>query len=332
MFDFEQFPAQASAVSENNGIFAEGCLEGFAEVKYAGHDIENVIDGADIIFVVGPAYSTKPFALVCKPCLTKGQVFVICPGSCGGSIAFKNALGLNIEDEDIIIAETHTLPYAVRLSRPGKIHIFLKLKGGVFLAALPSKYTNHVISLLQSVYPFMIVATSVLQTSLQNANPVIHPAVALLNAALIERAKGNFYFYHEGVTPAVARLIEAVDKERIAIGRKLGFEVIPDPELALQQGYMQEDTYDKGYSNAEGFKAIKAPASLDYRYFHEDVGYGLVFMSELGRQVEVQTPVMDSIIDIVSVLTSRDYRKEKARTMETLGLEQYSLEELNTIL
>ncbi|WZL74314.1 NAD/NADP octopine/nopaline dehydrogenase family protein [Clostridiaceae bacterium 35-E11] len=332
MFDFEKFPKSIDAIAKNGGIFSEGQLQGFAKIQYAGHDIEKVVKKADLIFVVGPAYSTQPFGEACRPYLEKGQIVIVCPSSCGGSIVFKNALDLDIASEDIVIAESSTLPYAVRLMEPGKIHVYLKLKGGLLLAALPSKYTNKVITLTQGVYPCMVAAKNVLQTTLQNANPVIHPAVTLLNAGLIERSKGDFFFYEDGVTPAVGNLMETIDKERIAIGEKLGFEVIPDPVLGMQQGYMQENTYDAGYSKAEGFKGIQAQSSLDYRYFHEDVGYGLVFMSELGRQVGVATPTMDAVIHIVSAIMKKDYRNEKKRTMETLGLGGYSLGALNDIL
>jgi opine dehydrogenase len=153
-----------------------------------------------------------------------------------------------------------------------------------------------------------------------------------MNVALIERTKGDFDFYHEGVTPAVGRLIEAVDKERIAIGKKLGVEVIPDPELALMQGYMVEATYDTGFSTAPGFAGVKAQPSLNYRYFNEDVGYGLVFLRNLGEQVGVATPVISAVITLVSLLMNRDYVGEARRTMETLGLSKHTAEELENIL
>ena len=65
-------------------------------------------------------------------------------------------------------------------------------------------------------------AAGIFQTTLQNGNPVIHPAVTLLNAALIERTGGDFMFYEEGVTEAVGRVMKAVDDERLAIARALG--------------------------------------------------------------------------------------------------------------
>ena len=74
--------------------------------------------------------------------------------------------------------------------------------------------------------------------------------MSLLNVALIERTKGDFYFYEQGVTPAVGRLIKAVDEERIKIGKHLNITVIPDPVLGMEQGYQAEPTYDVGYSEA----------------------------------------------------------------------------------
>jgi len=332
IFDFESFPANINAIRQSGGIYSEGQLQGFQKMAYAGFDMEKAIKGAELIFVVGPAYSTKPFAEACRPFLGKEQTVVVCPGSCSGSLVFKAALGMAASDESRIIAETSTLPYAVRLTEPGKIHVFLRLGDGVFIAALPSRHTAYVKNMLSSVYPYMIPAKSVLQTSLQNGNPIIHPSVTLLNAALIERTKGNFFFYEEGVTGGVGKVIEALDKERIALGKALGFDVVPDPELGMKQGYMQENTYDKGYSEAKGFCGIKAQSSLDYRYFNEDVGYGLVFLAELGKQTGVATPVADSVIALASVVMGRDYRGEKARTLERLGYGSYTLEELKSML
>ena len=332
LFDFDTFPENIKGVHQQAGIHAEGKMEGFAPIEYAGHDIEEALRDAQIIYVVGPAYSTRPFAETCKPYLRKGQIVIVCPGSCMGSIEFKNGAQLSLRDEDIIVAETSTLPYAVRSVEPGKIRVFLKLKDGIFVAAVPALNTPEVLGKVKDVYPAMAAAKSILQTSLQNGNPVIHPTVTLLNAALIERTQGNFYFYEEGVTPAVGRLIKAIDQERIAIGQALDVEILPDPKIGYVQGYMAETTYDKGYSQAPGFQGIKAQNSLDYRYFHEDVGYGLVFLQSLAEQIGVETPYISTVIRLVSLLMERDYLAESKRTMESLGLAGNSVEKLILLL
>lgn len=332
LFDFSRFPVNINSIQQQGGIRAEGELEGFAPVEYAGHDIREALQGAEIIYVVGPAYSTKPFAEVCKPFLRDSQTIIVCPGSCMGSLGFKNAAHLNLHDTGIVVAETSTLPYAVRLVEPGKIHVFLKVRVGLFVATVPSRHTSQVIQKIRDVYPGIAPAKNILQTSLQNGNPVIHPSVTILNAALIERTKGDFFFYEEGVTPAVGRLIKAVDEERIAIGEALNIEVIPEPTLGFMQGYMAEPTYDKGYTEAPGFRGIKAQSSLDHRYLHEDVAYGLVFWRSLADQVGVETPYISAAIQLASVLMEQDSLRQGKRTMASLGLEGYTAEELEQLL
>ncbi|MCL1809703.1 MAG: NAD/NADP octopine/nopaline dehydrogenase family protein [Clostridiales bacterium] len=332
LFDFPEFPENIEAVSRAGGIHAPGEADGFAEVEYAGHDMEKAMAGAELVFAVGPAYSTEPFGKACRQYAKAGQKFIVCPGSCGGGVVFKRALGAELTDSGIVVAETSTLPYAVRVLEPGKIHIYLRLKGGVLLAALPSSETGRVIDLLKPVFPCLSPAKNVLQTALQNANPVIHPTVTLLNAANVERTRGGFLFYEEGVTSAVGNVIEAVDKERIAIGKALGITVVPDPVQGGKQGYMLEENYSTGYSKAPGFAGIKAQSDLRNRYLMEDVGYGLVFFSNLGKQLGVATPVMDSIIQLASVLLKKDFAGEKARTMESMGLSGYSAKELDELL
>jgi hypothetical protein len=62
------------------------------------------------------------------------------------------------------------------------------------------------------------------------------------------------------------------------------------------------------------------------------VGYGLVFLQKLGEQVGVDTPIMSTVITLVSLLMNRDYVGEARRTMETLGLSKRTVEELDKLL
>ena len=193
---------------------------------------------------------------------------------------------------------------------------------------MPRSQTQRLHELIAEVWPATLDAESVFQTTLQNGNPVIHPAVTLLNTALLERTGGDFLFYEEGVTEAVGRMIEAVDRERIAIAGALGVTIHSEPELGVIQGYMREENYSTGYSAAPGFLGIKAQSKLDHRYLTEDVGYGLVFMADLAARLGVPTPVMDGVITTASVVLARDFRGEGKRTLATLGLDGMSPEEL----
>jgi len=104
--------------------------------------------------------------------------------------------------------------------------------------------------------------------------------------------------------------------------------VLSEPDLGVLQGYMREANYSTGYSTAPGFLGIGAQSQLDNRYLTEDVGYSLVFLSDLAGRVGVETPAMKALITLASVVLGRDFRGEGARTLATLGLDGMSAGDL----
>ena len=103
--------------------------------------------------------------------------------------------------------------------------------------------------------------------------------------------------------------------------------ILSEPEIGVRQGYMREHNYSTAYSTAPGFLGIKAQSQLDHRYLTEDVGYSLVFLTDLAARLAVPTPVIDSLITITSVVLARDFRAEGGGR-STLGLDKLSPKEL----
>jgi opine dehydrogenase len=136
-------------------------------------------------------------------------------------------------------------------------------------------------------------------------------------------------FYEEGVTEAVGRVMKAVDDERLAIARALGVTILAEPDLGVRQGYMTEPSYSTGYSTAPGFRGIKAQSELHHhRYLTEDVGYSMVFLTDLARHLSVPTPTMDAVIHIASIVAGEDFAAERARTMDNVGLSGLTRQQL----
>ena len=326
MCDFEMFPVGISAIAKQGGIYAEGEMEGFQKVAYAGHDFEVAVKDADVVMVVATGNATELFAEACKPYVKAGQMFIICPGSCFGSVVFKTTLGYDLEDDSIVVAETSTLPYAARIVEPGRVTIPNRLKGGYWIAGVPKSTTKKAHDFITTVYTKMDAAKSVIQTSLQNGNPAIHPAVMLSNVARTENQL-PWLFYHDGVTTGVGRIIRAVDMERIAIGRACGVEVMDEPTCGYVQGYMYDKTYDVGYAKAPGFAGIMAPNTTDHRYFNEDVN-GLCLWEDMGKYLGVPTPAISTVINMSNIVRDVDYRAIMTKSVSSLGLDVFPAEEL----
>src|SRR3954452_3678668 len=103
LFAPPEFSDHVVAVERAGGITATGDLDGFAPIRYAGTDAAEALAGAELVLLVGPAYSTEPLAALAAPHLTDGMAVLVCPGSCAGAIAFKRAAGLELDDENIVV-------------------------------------------------------------------------------------------------------------------------------------------------------------------------------------------------------------------------------------
>src|SRR3954454_12952426 len=110
LYSAPEYGANVVAVAKAGGITATGDLEGFAPVRYAGTDVGEALDGADLVVLVGPAYSTEPLAASAAPHLTDGMAVLVCPGSCAGAIAFKAPAGLGVLDRAHPGGEAHHAP------------------------------------------------------------------------------------------------------------------------------------------------------------------------------------------------------------------------------
>src|SRR5690606_5358297 len=124
---------------------------------------------------------------------------------------------------------------------------------------------------------------------------------------------GDWSFDHEGFTPSVGRVTEAVDAERLAVVKQLGLEPVSLLEWYLRfygdQGVKGNSLYEVTHTSPIWGPA-RAPDSLEHRYLTEDLPYGLAPIAELGAQLGVAMPVTNSVITLASAALGRDLRRE----------------------
>ena len=195
------------------------------------------------------------------------------------------------------------------------------------LAALPATANQKVLEAVHTVYPQYISGGNVLKTGLNNMGAVFHPTIALLNAGWIETTHGDFQFYIDGVSPSVARLLEAVDRERCTVASSLGIRARTGLEwLAMAYDARGTDLFE-AIHNQTGYYGIKAPATLQHRYIFEEVPMSLVPIAALGQRYGVSVRAIDAIIRLACIVHNTDYWR-KGRTLDKLGITDLSVEEL----
>jgi opine dehydrogenase len=313
-----------AAIEANGGITARGVQDGLARIDHMTTDVAEAVDGAELIMLVVPSIAHEAYAEALIPHLDEETPVFLNPGHTGGGLHFAHALARAGFKGTPRLCETVTLTYISRLEAEAEVGIYGYTKRLMF-AALPARETEALHALVQPLYPEIVAASNVLETGLSNINAVFHPPGMLMNAGWIEHTDGGFLFYREGITESVGRVVSALDAERVEIARALGipsrtfletFHAVGlTSDAALKSGSVAQACRD-----SEPNWTLKSPPSLDHRYVHEDVGYGLVPMAAFGRLAGVACPVIDAHIDLLSEAVGIDYRTT-GLTLEKLGLD-----------
>jgi opine dehydrogenase len=245
--------------------------------------------------------------------------------ACYGAILFKNAL-MNSKVKDMTISEATSFPYVCDFSDEG-ITVHSKKKT-LTMSVSPVERVTSEIRFYNTFFDIFQPARNFLQTSLDNMNLSLHPMPILLNISAVENSVSTFRHYIDGYSPAVSRIVEMMDAERIAIGEKLGLPLTP--ALAQLKNYYEDtdvQTIREYVTNLHGpYPNIKG-FGLSSRYVMEDVASLLVAASNLASALSIGVPAINMCIDLASMITNIDFNRI-GFTLKKLGFEGFSKDEL----
>jgi opine dehydrogenase len=320
--------AELAAVRDAGAITLEAEeRQGVARIALVTTDVAEALAGVEVVVIPLPATTHEDLAKRLAPHLTEQQIVLLTPGTLG---AYVLAREIARADGALphAIAETGTLPYLTRKTGPATVRAPVRaanLPTGVF----PASRTGPVLQRLAEVFPSIRPSRDAFDAALTNAGPIIHPPLVLLNAGAID--SGRFDIHAAGTTPSVRRVIDAVDRERVAAREALGY---PGPH------YEQATIYDETRA-AEGLYGAGAKAKLvasglwdetlglDHRYVTEDVELGLAFLDSAARTGGVDAPTTGGLLQIFGALLGRQLGG-RGRALEALGLGDYTLREIRT--
>jgi opine dehydrogenase len=275
-----------------------------------------------------PAFAHEWMAEAMAPHLRDGQIVVIVPGYCGGTLLFREVFREKGSDARVTLAETVSLPYATRLVGHAQAGI-KAVKKALHIAVLPTSEMARVVDILQPALggTRLECAENVLVTGLNNMNPIAHVPTYLLNLGRIESDLPAGHFdWHDWITPKIKKVSHAIDGERIQVAEAMGVRAYSEAELT----YM--------WYAGEPWKIIQPtgdipPSSetVPARYLTEDVPHGLVPTASLARILGIPTPVTDSLITLASTVQGVNYWQE-GRTLAKLGLAGLTLDEIQALV
>ncbi len=306
------------------GVTSSGVEPGFAKLDMITTDVQAAIKDAEIIMIVVPAFGQDRYMDLIIEHGTKGQIVIFNPGKFA-SLLFAKKLTDTGRKDDFLFGETNCLLYAAKTKGIGHINI-KAVKSQLPFAAFPAKRTAEIIWRLMDVFPQLSPSFNVLETSINDPGMVIHPITTLMNMSRIEQM-GPYRTSNYDTTPSVGRIMEAVDKERVDVSRAICYESFTFLEFADIMYKVKSATIYETEIQISAHKVQMAPNNLFHRYVTEDVPYGLVTVANLGDIIGVDTPAIDSIIQIASIANQVSYT-DNGRNVENLGLSGMTKDDL----
>jgi len=323
--------ATLAPLREAGGITARGVQNGTFQAEIMTTNVAEAIAGADLIMLVVPSHAHESYAKILAGLIDGSVPILLNPGHTGGALNFLRALREAGFESDVKLAETVSLTYITRMEGPAEVGIYSYTKRQR-LAALPATHNDEMFDLVHPIYPETIRASNVLETGIANLNAVFHPPGMIMNAGWIERTDGGFMFYKDGITDSVGRATKVIDDERIAVATALDVPWISFLDSFLRAGLTTEEAHATGSiaracEASEPNKTLKSPPTLDHRYIHEDVGYGLVPFTGFGDLAGVKMPTTRATIELTSAATGIDYFTE-GLTLAKMGIDGMSIDAL----
>jgi len=324
LFEMPEFRQNIEQLFNTRVIEASGEIAGRFELDMVTSDIGQAITGVKYILIVTPAFAHEGYARLLKGKVRSDQAVVLYPGAFA-ALLFKEIFA---GEECPVIAEVNNLPYDARVTDPCKVSIFGLNR--INIAFMPAERGPALIDEMRRIHPYERVYDDVLEAGLSIVNPGVHSGPCLTSISAIENwPKRSFFLYEHGVTPGSMKINRAIDLERKAVGAKLGYRLTPTEDFSgLQEGYSWQQLYTAIHGNIS-LTPISGPHDVNNRYFTEDCPYGLVPWSILGKLVGVETPTIDSVVNIYNLVHDRDWW-EDGRNVDDLGLQGMNTEQIKS--
>ncbi|MDZ4395912.1 NAD/NADP octopine/nopaline dehydrogenase family protein [Cypionkella sp.] len=284
-----------------------GALDGALRIAIA-QDLQTALHWAEVVVLAMPANGHRATLDAALPHLRADHGIIISAQLSLGGLYLHQALAARGVAALVMVWGT-TVVLGRCLGEDG-VQIG-GLRARVEVAALPDTRSDEALALCHALFGDRFgKAESIVAIALGNLNPPVHMANALCNLTRIER--GEVWANYDGITPAVARLIEGLDGERLALAAAYGVRV-----RSVERHFRDTFALPEHLSLAEMAAQIHArrggppgPTDLSTRFITEDLPFGIVEIITLAQHIQHPTPLHEAGLTLFQCLCGRDFRAE----------------------
>lgn len=287
----------------------------------------DLADNAEVLFVALPAYGHKAVLDQIAPYIQDTQTIIFSSHASFGAVYLSQLLSEQGKSP-LIVAWGTTVVSSRQLSLT-EVSVST-IRKQIDIATIPTARSAEGLEICRKLFGDRFVDRgSLLAIALSNLNPQNHMGIALGNMTRMER--GETWSQGQNVTPNIGRLLEELDRERIAIAEALGLRVRTIYEhfhlsFHVPVGTISEMNQTMHTAGNGG----SGPTTADSRYVLEDVPFGLVMTAKLGRLAGRPAKLHEAGVEIFSAMYGRNFAVEND-LLNALRVDDMTLEKLREL-
>ena len=278
---------------------------------------EQVIPGADFIFLALPAYARSAVLQQIAAHISAKAWIGSFPGI--GGFDWMTGKHLDIEGKDITVFGSQRVPYISRIIRYGKEVFGSPKKEGIVIAVRPKKNRDASLILLRQILGMEVQPlNNFLEITLATSNPVLHPA--RMYALFCDYEAGRLWdrkiLFYEEWNLAASEMLVRMDREVHEVIGRIPLDLSGVRPLLTHYGVHNAQQLTDKISGIPAFKNIPAPMvesgggfkpDFDSRYFTEDIPFGLLIIKGVAVIAGVETPAIDTVLTWAQRMMGKEY-------------------------
>ena len=270
-------------------------------VNLVTKDASLVIPDSDIIILTVPIFARKKLLKKISPFVKEGVLLGAFPGVAGFDIEVEKY----IKNDSINIFSTQRVPYISRIIEKGE-KVNATPKDSINVAILKNK--NIVKTLLEDILKIKVnVLDNFMEVNLSNSNPILHTSriYSLFKDLKKETAFKKEILFYENWNDDASEILLKMDKEFMLIVKKNRLKNVKSLKKHYEVSNVREMT--SKITSIHSFKGIKLPMisnldgsfkpDIESRYFTEDFKYGLKFIENAAKILNIETPLISKVLN-----------------------------------
>ncbi|MBU8536849.1 NAD/NADP octopine/nopaline dehydrogenase family protein [Falsiroseomonas tokyonensis] len=281
-----------------SSLAVQGVISGTARVDVAV-DVARALAGADAVLVSVPPHALGPVLRRIVPMLAEGVPVLLAPSHSLAPLLLDRLLARAGRRAPIGALATPPV-VAERLS--GDELRILALPERVELASIPAAAAEPLARLCTDLFGMdFLPLGDALGTALAAHEPVLQAALALGNVTRIEA--GEDWDQHGRMTPAICRLAERLDAERLALATAYG-HAVPSLAAALhRRGGVPQGPLPVMARALAAARPTPGLRGLDVAQLAVSVTYGLALWLRLGAARGLPMPMTQAAVAVLEAMT-----------------------------